>query len=281
MSYKDLLVVVDPSPDACGRVAVAAALAERFQAHLTGLYPAVAPGVAGALGFFEPALLDPLYRKAQEQTQTACEEAQSRFERAAAQGGFPAEWRMVEGDATELATRHGRYVDLIVLGQVEPGNAQAIFTRPRLEDVAVVSGRPVLAVPYVGRYERVGNRVLVAWDGSREAARAVNDAMPLLAAAQSVTVVTVDPDHTPAGHGGIPGADIALHLARHGVKAEAQRTFSNGIGIGETLLSRASDLEADLMVMGAFAHSRARELLLGGATRTMLESMTLPVLMSH
>jgi nucleotide-binding universal stress UspA family protein len=123
--------------------------------------------------------------------------------------------------------------------------------------------------------------VLVGWDSSREATRAINDAMPLLQAAQAVTVLAIDPTDGPAGHGEMPGADIALHLARHGVKATIESTVSAGIGIGNVLLSRASDLGADLLVMGAYGHSRVRELVLGGSTRTVIESMTLPVLMSH
>ena len=100
-------------------------------------------------------------------------------------------------------------------------------------------------------------------------------------AAQSVTILVVDPRPGAAGHGELPGADIALHLARHGVKAQVETTASGGIGAGNVLLSRASDLETDLLVMGAYGHSRVRELLLGGATRTILESMTIPVLMAH
>jgi nucleotide-binding universal stress UspA family protein len=145
----------------------------------------------------------------------------------------------------------------------------------------MLAGRPILVVPYAGHFARIGQRVVIGWDASREAARAVNDAMPLLAAAEAVTVLTIDPEQSPRGHGEIPGADIALHLARHGVTAQVERTVSAGIGIGNTLLSRAADLEADLLVMGAYGHSRVRELLLGGVTRTMLTSMTLPVLMAH
>jgi nucleotide-binding universal stress UspA family protein len=102
-----------------------------------------------------------------------------------------------------------------------------------------------------------------------------------LAAATTVTVLTVDPAIGRTEHGEIPGADIALHLARHGVKAQVEKTVSGFVGIGDVLLSRASDLGADLLVMGAYAHSRVRELVLGGATRTVLRSMTLPVFMSH
>ena len=139
----------------------------------------------------------------------------------------------------------------------------------------------MLVIPYAGRFEACGRRVLVAWNASRAATRAVNDAMPLLAGAETVTVLCVDPDEDRRAHGEVPGMDIAVHLARHGVKARVETTMSGGIGVGNTLLSRASDIGADLLVMGAYGHARVRELLLGGATRTILESMTLPVLMAH
>jgi nucleotide-binding universal stress UspA family protein len=123
--------------------------------------------------------------------------------------------------------------------------------------------------------------VVIAWNSAREAARAVHDAMPLLIAAEAVTVLTIDPREGPQGHGELPGADISLHLARHGVKAQVERTVSADLPVGEVLLSRLADLGADLLVMGAYGHSRMRELLLGGATRSLLQSMTVPVLMSH
>ena len=136
-------------------------------------------------------------------------------------------------------------------------------------------------MPYAGQFEQIGRRVLVGWDGSREASHAISDAMPLLATASTVTVITVDSEEPSQRHGEVPGADIALYLARHGVRTNVERTVSNGIGTGEVLLSRASDLEADLLVMGAYGHARVHELLFGGATRTVLASATLPVLMSH
>jgi nucleotide-binding universal stress UspA family protein len=139
----------------------------------------------------------------------------------------------------------------------------------------------VLVVPYAGRFGECGRRVLVAWNASRAATRAVNDAMPLLARAETVTVLCIDPAADGRAHGETPGMDIAVHLARHAVKARVETTVSGGIGVGNALLSRVSDIGADLLVMGAYGHARVRELLLGGATRTILESMTLPVLMSH
>jgi nucleotide-binding universal stress UspA family protein len=176
---------------------------------------------------------------------------------------------------------HGRYADLIVIGQLDAYDSQAGLLRARPEEVTMLAGRPTLVVPFTGHFEPIGTGVVIGWDASREAARAVGDAMPLLGRAEKVTVLTIDAEESPFGHGEIPGADIALYLARHGVKAEVEHTVSAGIGIGNTLLSRAADYQANLLVMGAYGHSRMRELLLGGATRTVLTSMTLPVLMSH
>src|SRR5690606_4452572 len=148
-------------------------------------------------------------------------------------------------------------------------------------DFVMRCGRPVLLVPYAGRFEAVGRRVLVAWDAGREAARAVRDALPLLKRAEHVEVVSFNPDRPGARHGPIPGADLAAYLARHDVKVHVSQQHGDDIEVGEQILSRAADLHSDLIVMGAYGHSRLRELALGGATRTLLASMTVPVLMSH
>jgi nucleotide-binding universal stress UspA family protein len=138
----------------------------------------------------------------------------------------------------------------------------------------------VLLVPYAGRFPDAGKRVLVAWNASAEASRAIADALPLLARAESVNVIVFETGKA-GDHGEEPGADAALYLARHGVKATVSRYGSPDIDIGSQILSRAADMTADLIVMGAYGHSRMRELVLGGATRTILESMTAPVLMSR
>ena len=287
MGFKDILVALDSAPAARGRIELAAALAERFGAHLIGLHAALAaeaPRRRGYFDYFDHSLLDPLYREYREKIEAEAERARALFEEIASRHGVSAEWRTASGYPSEVTALNGRYVDLIVLGQLDPDDPQAMLFRPLPEEVALGVGRPILVVPYAGSWEEIGRRVLVGWDASREATRAVNDAMPLLAGAQTVTILAVDPadgSAGPAGHGEVPGADIALHLARHGVAATTEATVSAGIGAGNALLSRASDLEADLLVMGAYGHSRVRELLLGGATRTVLESMTLPVLMAH
>jgi nucleotide-binding universal stress UspA family protein len=281
MSYKDLLVVLDSDAASRGRIALAAALAERFASHLVGLYPLPIPQAPRHLGYYDPALLDPFFRELRAQAQEVSDKEREAFEHAASLRGLSAEWRVVDEGPQSDPALHARYVDLTILGQLDPDRGDADLVRPRPEHVTLASGRPILVVPYAGRFETVGRRVLIGWNATREATRAVNDAMPLLAAAEVVTVLTIDARGGPDAHGELPGADISLHLARHDVKAEVERTVSAGIPAGEVLLSRAADLGADLLVIGAYGHSRVRELLLGGATRSILQSMTVPVLMSH
>jgi nucleotide-binding universal stress UspA family protein len=281
MSYRDLLVVLDAAADTRGRIELAADLAERFSAHLVALYPIPDPELPRRAGYADLAVLEPVYREWRERSLTQAEATRAAFEHAAGLRGVSSEWRgAAEGPEADPAL-HARYADLAILGQRDPDNDEMALVRPRPEGVILASGRPVLVVPYAGRFETVGRCVLVAWNASREAARAVADAMPLLKAAEIVTVLAVDLQTRPDRDGDIPGADIALHLARHGVKAEIERTVSSGVPIGELILSRAADLGADLLVTGAYGHSRARELLLGGATRSILAAMTVPVLMSH
>ena len=281
MSYKDLLVVLDAASDTPDRIELAVGLAESFAAHLTGLYPVPSPELPRAAGYADLAALEPIYRELRARAMAQAEETRTVFEAAARRCGVAIEWRAPDDGEEAAPALHARYADLTILGQRNPAGDDAAWARPRPEHVTLASGRPVLVVPFAGRFATLGRRVVVAWDASREAARAVADAMPLLAAAEGVTVLAVDPEVGPAAQGELPGTDIALHLARHGVKVQIERTVSAGVPIGEVLLSRLADFGADLLVMGAYGHSRARELLLGGATRSILASMTAPVLMSH
>ncbi|ARJ65285.1 hypothetical protein WV31_06290 [Magnetospirillum sp. ME-1] len=179
------------------------------------------------------------------------------------------EWRSI-GGPKELAL-HARYADLTIVGQASPGASDHVT------ETLMSVGRPILAVPRHGRYPKVGQRVLVAWNASREATRAVFDSLPLLAGAANVTVMTMDAKDDDR----VPGADIGLALARHGIKVEVVHSTLGDIDAGNALLSRAADQGADLLVMGAFGHSPLREKMLGGATRHILDHMTVPVLLSH
>jgi nucleotide-binding universal stress UspA family protein len=276
--YKDLLVILDTTRSCGMRLEVATALAARFGAHLTGLYTSPPPQVPAMIeSQLTPELIEIQMRSLSEAT----DRVQELFKRRGEGPGFTTEWRVREGEAGEVATLHARYADMTIVGQTDP-EADGLGTSGDLpERVVLGAGRPVLVVPYVGTFKSVGQRVLVAWNAGREATRAVNDALPLLEGASKVTVLAINPRGGLHGHGEVPGADIALHLARHGVRAEASALKSDDVEVGPLLLSQAADLGADLIVMGAYGHSRLREVVLGGATREILRSMTVPVLLSH
>lgn len=271
MAFKDILVHVDNGQQAVERVKLAALAAEAGDAHLVGLHvrwrPDLPPVVAGQLA---PDIAEMQARF----KQTAAREARAAFDSVAPPAGVTTEWRDVEGALVDSVLRHARHADLAVVGQA----AEEDDNRPLADSLVLEVGRPVLVVPYAGRFDTLGQRVLVAWNGSREASRAVHDALPLLKRARRVVVLAVNPD---AEMGDLPGADLCRHLSRHGVTAVAEQVRADDLEVGEMLLSRAADADADLLVMGAYGRSRLRELVLGGATRHILRHMTVPVLFSH
>lgn len=277
MGLKDLLVHVDNDP-ACGsRVDVAGALAAKHGAHLTGLHAMGRPPQLP--GYIELQLPPAFQEEQQRQREELARRAEEQFHERTRRHGIRGEWRVATGDIVEATKLHARYADLTVVGQgVDLGNAPYdLGSLP--ESLALGVGRPVLVVPRYGAFGTVGERIMIAWNGSREATRAVHDAIPLLQRATNVTVLSIDPERDSGRR--VPGADIALHLARHGVTAEAASTVGLDIRVGDLLLSRAADLGADLIVMGAYGHTRLREMVLGGATRDLLQHMTVPVLLSH
>jgi nucleotide-binding universal stress UspA family protein len=189
------------------------------------------------------------------------------------------EWRKISGEVVDAAQLHCRYADLVVIGQGGREDDESTVSDYLPESLLMGAGRPVLIVPSYGRFQSVGERVLVAWNRTRESTRAVHDALPFLTRAKAVTVLEANPTAGGAPH--IAGAEIAQHLARHGVKVEVEVSVVNEVSTGSALLSRAAEIGADLLVMGAYGHSRLREYTLGGVTRHILKHMTLPVLMSH
>lgn len=276
MSYKTILVHIDPGRRCSVRVDFALRLAQRYDAHLVALHvttPFEPPGYV--LAEMGPAIIEAQKHASAAET----ERSESEFNKQASAAGFRnVEWRTAIDDPVEAMTLHARYADLLVIGQTEASdgsNIPADFP----ERLVLAAGRPVLILPSAGVFPTLGKRILVAWNHSREATRAVTDAIPLLQNADKVHVMAVNPQA--GAHGNIPGADIGLYLARHGVRVEVKIDQGAEIDVGNELLSRAADLDADLVVMGGYGHSRLKEWVLGGATRTILESMTSPVLMSH
>jgi nucleotide-binding universal stress UspA family protein len=277
MSLKDVLVHVGTEAACASRLSVAARLAAWQDAHLTGLHVIAAAPLPGYIQAEMPFQVQELQRQ---RLNREAEQARELFDAAVhAAGVARAEWRAIEGGILDTARLHARYFDLTVVGQgidvEDPTGALSVLP----EDLALSIGRPVLVIPRYGTFPALGDQVLVAWNASREAVRAVNDALPLLRRAQKVTVLSVDPGDHPDQR--LPGADVTLHLARHGVNAVAAQTRGADISVGDVLLSYAADIGADLIVCGAYGHSRLREMVLGGATRHLLKHMTVPLLMSH
>jgi nucleotide-binding universal stress UspA family protein len=285
VALKDLLVHLDPHPRCTVRLGVAATLARCFNASLTGVQAIDLPSAEFFYGAAMPLVSAGLDRAVDEMRARAVAVAapvEAAFRERLRIDGLDGGYRLVEGNLPATVALHARYADLTVLGQVNPYVPHEGVGRDATVVTTVMSsGRPVLVVPFVGDFSSVGDRVLVAWNASREAARAVNDALPILEQASIVTVLAVNPRRGIGGHGDVPAADIALHLARHSVRAEAAHTVANDIADGEALLSYAADIGADLIVAGAYGHSRAREMVFGGVRRTLLGEMTVPVFLSH
>lgn len=279
MSYKTILVHVDQSRHAAARIRLAARIAVAENAHLVG---AAMTGAArlvyqsSAIAYALAPLAvntDFLYLRANL--------ALSAFEQLAAELGVASfEKRLIDDEAEDGMVVQARYADLVVLGQHDPQSPDQNAGAGLAEYVLLNCARPLLIVPHAGHFERVGARPLVAWDGGAAATRALHHALPLLRRAELATLALLNPSRLRGVHGQEPGADIALHLARHGVALEVLQRDTD-IDIGNALLSMAAERDADLLVMGGYGHARFREVLLGGATRTILNTMTVPVLMSH
>lgn len=281
MPLKDILVHLDTTPQSATRLDLAVDLARRHGAHLTALHvvdiglPLIAVADAGG-----GAAMAELMGQMRDSALADAATIEAAFRERMRREGLPGEWRQQEGMLRELITLHARYADLAIIGQDDP-DTEIIGTAGLAGDILFGAGRPVLVVPYAGSFTSVGRRVLVGWNASRESARAVNDALPLIAGAETACVLAANPRRGLDGHGEEPGADIALHLARHGVKVTVEHRVAPDVPDADLLLNHAADMSADLLVVGAYGHSRLREFVLGGVTRTLLRQMTVPVLMSH
>jgi len=274
---KDIIVnlTVDAAHDVAADYAIS--VARTFQAHLTSIGFAFEPVIPGSvMGSMAVELIE-TQRKEYER---AARSAISHVEEAARRVGLAADSRLQTASLAEAADTFGalaRRFDLAVVAQAEPNKLPG---RELIIEAALFeSGRPVLVVPYIQRDGLKLDHVMVCWDGGRNAARAIGDAMPFLTRAKEVEVVVVAGD--PGKRDEIPGADIAHHLARHGLKVELERIVVRDLDVANTTLSHAADCGTDLIVMGGYGHSRLREFVLGGATRGILSSMTVPTLMSH
>ena len=285
MSIKDILLQVDAGAAFPARLDLAVGLAQRHGAHLIGLCVFDIRRIPGA-GFGmvdseDSIALSAYQAQVRDDALQVAGKLEASFRERLRRDGIEGEWRLVEDRAAPTVGLHARYADLAVLGQEDPDDQRLSGWTSVLEQALFSSGRPILVVPYAGRFTQVGQRVLVGWNARREAARAVHDALPLISDANEVTVLAIDPQAGLDGPGEDMAADLAQHLARHGLRVTAAQTASGGLDAADVLLNHAADLSADLIVVGGYGHSRTWEMVLGGVTRALLQRMTVPVLMSH
>jgi nucleotide-binding universal stress UspA family protein len=255
----------------------AISIAEAFEAHILGVAVAYEPVIPGTvMGGIPPEFIESQRSEGEAKARAAI----ARFDQGTKRAALSAETRILStsiSGASDQLGRIGRRFDLVVVGQADPDMAGPDDIVD--EGVLFESGRPVVFVPFIQKGGLKLDRVMVCWDGGRTAARAVADAMPFLHKAKQVEVVIIATGRPKSDE--VPGADLGQHLARHGLKVEVKRITSPDIDVPSTILSYAADSSADMIVMGGYGHSRLREFVLGGATRGILESMTVPVLMSH
>jgi nucleotide-binding universal stress UspA family protein len=278
MGYKDILVYADNTKYAAVRLDTAARLALSHGAHLTALHVDHAPYMPVDLMGTGIAIQVRQWQKTVQEERV--EKIRRIVDDTSTRHGIEIEWRQQDGQVDDAIMSHGAYADLVVVSQA--GNPfdleQPIDPSPGA--LALSSGRPVMVVPNRAGEYQVGNNVLIAWKPCAESARAVHDALPLLKEAESVTILEANPEME-AGRGRLVGAEIGKHLARHGVKVTATSVNEKSANEGVTILARAAEIGADLIVMGGYGHSRLREVVLGGVSSHILKHHYIPVFMAH
>jgi nucleotide-binding universal stress UspA family protein len=280
MSWKDILAIVADADLDEPAIALAEAVANKFDAHLSAAFMTALPDEPLA---YEPTVVAGVWAELLGRARSDADAERKKVETRLARLSRPAEVRAAEAlsrDLGRVAAVHARYADVAVLSRPQEGPGGDL-REEIVEGVLFHSGRPALIAPPGWSGTVVGRRVVVAWDASREATRALSESQPLLARAEQVIVVTVDAKSKMFGHGDQPGANIAAHLSRCGQTVEVHNVDSLGRAPAVAILQEANAIEADLVVMGAYAHSRLRELMFGGATRDLLHAANVPLLMAH
>lgn len=278
MFPKDLVVFLDPYSGHSQRLAFAASLAKRWQAHLIATFVtqplALHPHAAFAVGTG----LSDMLADYQAGAVAALAQARTEFDHLVDRRSFTSEWRLSDNETGEALMLHARHASMAILGP--PARQSTTTTVLGLsERMIFASGRPCLLVPSEWPADRIGSRIVVGWNGGREATRAIADAMPLLTAAETVHLVVVPDTRIHALYGEEPGADMAAHLARQGVSVVLEQR--KGEDAGAILLDRCVSVGADMLVVGAMGRPRISEFVLGGATRTILDRIDVPVLLSR
>ena len=263
MELKEILVFLDTTAPCVTRLELAINLARRHGARLVGLH-------VTAHHFYEPD---------QKDVKSGIQGLREMFDNRTGEAGIAAEWldidmKVVGADVAEIVNRHAHYADLVIVGQTARNPADHNVPADLPERVVLGSGCPVLVVPYASAFHTLGERTMIAWAPGREAARAVRDALPLLKGAEHVCITEIAPH-------GTEGELLSVHLTAHGIESRVKQILATEVGVGDTLLNQISIEGSDLLVMGAYAHSRFGAPVLGEVARHILNHMTVPVLMSH
>lgn len=277
MSLKTIVVFVDPSSAGRTRACYAVKMAVRHGAYLIGVFVAPPfirnPNQSYVLG--DEAMKEFIRNRLAEETRET-DRVRSDLETATTSENVGFEFRVMHQDnGLGEARPHPVYADLAIIGLQPPTEAPGPVGRLLIE-----TGTPLLLLPQTWNGTTLGERILLGWNASREARRAIIDALPLLTTAESVTITIVDPKKR-KGHGEEPGIDIARFVSRHGVNVEVMRVESDGKPVADVMLTCASRINADMIVIGAYSHNRSMEALFGGVTTSLIEKAAVPLLIAH
>jgi nucleotide-binding universal stress UspA family protein len=280
MSWRDVLVIVADAEQDEPALALGEALAKSCEAHIAAAFLTPLPDEPLA---YEPTVVAGVWAELLSRARQEAEAERRKVQTRLQAMGLPCDLRDAEAlsrDLGRVAAVHARYADVAVMTRPAEGSG-AELREEIVEGVLFHSGRPALVAPPNWKAGSIGKRVVVAWDASREATRALAEAKSILGKAEQITVVTVDAKPKMFGHGDHPGANIAAHLSRRGLPAEVRNVDGQGRGPALAILEEARALNADLVVMGGYAHSRLRDLVFGGATRDLLRAADIPLLLAH
>lgn len=278
---QDIMLPVTGTAGDANALSAAIALAAAHEAHLSVVYPIASPlPIPGPFGITPDHLVDDIRARLLEDAEASASKLRPRLEKESIS------WEIRIDDARftdppRAMARQARYADLAMMTAPQQGASDANVVRAFFNSMLFESGRPLLAIPTNHPADTPIQHAVMAWKPTRESARALHDALPLLANARSIDVVTVDPDVGEGGHGADPGVDIATHLARHDLRVNVVRIPRAEHTVATSLLRHAADTDAQLLIAGGYGHSRMREWVLGGTTRELLQAMHLPILFSH
>lgn len=277
MAIKHILIHIDSSASCEHRLEAAIQLANQHEAHLSGIY--VIPDFPEPTYYEAQISVDIIAEIDKEALETA-KFIQRKYVNIASKSGFSLTVDIEKGNLISVLDDYARFTDLLVLGQNYPQDPQ-IMSEALADNLVLEAGTPCLIIPYTSARPFAAKRILVAWNASREAARTVKDAMPILTVADYVEVILVNPPQYEADNINIHGKSVESFLLQHGIKPKLEVKIDSKVNTGDAIIARAAETGADIIVMGAYGHSRLREIILGGVTRKLLRQMEIPIFISH